>query len=49
MGFVDDADLVLEQPDLDLPALAIVQVELPGSLSGLEVLRATRSQASIAT
>jgi hypothetical protein len=49
MGFVDDADLVLGQPDLDLPALAIVEVGLGGSLGGLEVLRATRSQTSIAT
>ena len=36
---VENAELLLERLDGDRPALAIVEVELPGSLSGLEVLR----------
>ena len=36
---VDDADALLEQLEAERPALAIVEVELPGELSGLEVLR----------
>jgi two-component system, NarL family, nitrate/nitrite response regulator NarL len=37
--FVDDAELLLDRLDLERPAMAIVAVELPGPLSGLEVLR----------
>ena len=36
---VENAELLLERLDGDRPALAIVEVELPGALSGLEVLR----------
>jgi DNA-binding NarL/FixJ family response regulator len=36
---VENADLVLERLDEERPALAIVEVELPGPTSGLELLR----------
>ena len=36
---VENAELLLERLDNERPALAIVEVELPGALSGLEVLR----------
>ena len=39
VGAVENAELLLERLDGDRPALAIVEVELPGALSGLEVLR----------
>jgi DNA-binding NarL/FixJ family response regulator len=35
----ENAELVLERLDEDRPALAIVEVELPGQTSGLELLR----------
>jgi len=35
----ENAELVLERIDEDRPALAIVEVELPGPTSGLELLR----------
>ncbi len=35
----ENADLLLERLDGHAPALAIVEVELPGALSGLEVMR----------
>ena len=36
---VEDAELVLEQLHGELPVLAIVEVELPGPVSGLELMR----------
>jgi DNA-binding NarL/FixJ family response regulator len=36
---VENAELLLERLDGERPALAIVEVDLPGALSGLEVLR----------
>jgi DNA-binding NarL/FixJ family response regulator len=36
---VENAELLLEQLGDDRPALAIVEVELPGPMSGLELLR----------
>jgi DNA-binding response OmpR family regulator len=36
---VATAELVLDQPDAQRPTLAIVEVELPGPVSGLELLR----------
>jgi DNA-binding NarL/FixJ family response regulator len=43
LGYVsraaENADLVLERLDEEPPALAIVAVELPGSTSGLELMR----------
>jgi len=36
---VENAELLFERLDSERPALAIVEVELPGALSGLEVLR----------
>jgi len=36
---VENAELLLERLDGSSPALAIVEVELPGAVSGLEVLR----------
>jgi DNA-binding NarL/FixJ family response regulator len=36
---VENAELVLERLDAERPALAIVEVELPGQTSGIELLR----------
>lgn len=43
---VENGVLLLERLDGSRPALAIVEVELPGALSGLEVLRELHESAA---